>query len=50
MHATTFDWIEYVHRLLAEMPGSLLVADAGGAHLDTLIAAWDGWRGARSAP
>jgi ribosomal protein S18 acetylase RimI-like enzyme len=44
-HATTPDRIEYVHRLLAETPGSLLVADGGGALLGTLIAAWDGWRG-----
>ena len=44
-HATTPDRIEYVQRLLTEMPGSLLVADAGTALLGTLIAAWDGWRG-----
>jgi ribosomal protein S18 acetylase RimI-like enzyme len=44
-HATTADRIEDVHRLLAETPGSLLVADAGGVLLGTLIAAWDGWRG-----
>jgi ribosomal protein S18 acetylase RimI-like enzyme len=44
-HATTADRIEHVHRLLAETPGSLLIADAGGALLGTLIAAWDGWRG-----
>jgi ribosomal protein S18 acetylase RimI-like enzyme len=44
-HAITPDRIEYVHRLLAETPGSLLVADGGGVLLGTLIAAWDGWRG-----
>jgi ribosomal protein S18 acetylase RimI-like enzyme len=44
-HATTPDRVEHVHRLLAETPGSLLVADAGSALLGTLIAAWDGWRG-----
>lgn len=44
-HATTADRIEHVDRLLAETPGSLLVADAGGTLLGTLIAAWDGWRG-----
>jgi ribosomal protein S18 acetylase RimI-like enzyme len=44
-HATTADRPEDVHRLLAEMPGSLLVADAGGAPVGALIAAWDGWRG-----
>jgi ribosomal protein S18 acetylase RimI-like enzyme len=44
-HATTPDRIEDVHRLLAETPGSLLVADADGALVGVLIAAWDGWRG-----
>ncbi len=44
-HATTSDRIEDVHRLLAELPGSLLVADAGGVLVGALIAAWDGWRG-----
>jgi ribosomal protein S18 acetylase RimI-like enzyme len=44
-HATIPDRIEHVQRLLAQAPGSLFVADAGGAFLGTLIAAWDGWRG-----
>lgn len=44
-HATAPDRIEDLHRLLSETPGSLLVADAGGALVGTLIAAWDGWRG-----
>ncbi len=44
-HATTPDRPEDVHRLLADIPGSLLVADAGGALVGALIAAWDGWRG-----
>lgn len=44
-HATTPDRIDDVHRLLAEMPGSLLVAEARGALVGALIAAWDGWRG-----
>jgi ribosomal protein S18 acetylase RimI-like enzyme len=44
-HATTPDRIEDVHRLLTETPGSLLVADADGALVGALIAAWDGWRG-----
>jgi ribosomal protein S18 acetylase RimI-like enzyme len=44
-HATTPDRIEDVHRLLAETAGSLLVADANGALVGVLIAAWDGWRG-----
>jgi ribosomal protein S18 acetylase RimI-like enzyme len=43
-HATTLDRIEDVHRLLAEITGSLLVADASGALVGALIAAWDGWR------
>jgi ribosomal protein S18 acetylase RimI-like enzyme len=34
-----------MQRLLSGEPGSLLVADADGAILGALIAAWDGWRG-----
>jgi ribosomal protein S18 acetylase RimI-like enzyme len=44
-HATTRDRIEDIHRLLVETPGSVLVADSGGALVGALIAAWDGWRG-----
>jgi ribosomal protein S18 acetylase RimI-like enzyme len=44
-HVTTPDRPEDVYRLFAEMPGSLLVADAGGVLVGALIAAWDGWRG-----
>jgi ribosomal protein S18 acetylase RimI-like enzyme len=44
-HASTPDRLEDVQRLLAETPGSLLVADRDGAILGALIAAWDGWRG-----
>jgi ribosomal protein S18 acetylase RimI-like enzyme len=44
-HASTADRIEDVHRLLAQAPGSVLVADVGGTLVGTLIAAWDGWRG-----
>jgi ribosomal protein S18 acetylase RimI-like enzyme len=44
-HATTSDRLEDVQRLLAETPGSLLVADSDGVILGALIAAWDGWRG-----
>jgi ribosomal protein S18 acetylase RimI-like enzyme len=44
-HASTTDQPEDVHRLLTERPGSLLVADASGALVGALIAAWDGWRG-----
>ncbi len=34
-----------MRRLLLEEAGSLLVAEADGAILGALIAAWDGWRG-----
>lgn len=44
-HATTPDRPEDVHRLLAETPGTLLVADADSVIVGALIAAWDGWRG-----
>ena len=44
-HATTPDRLGDAQRLLAETPGSLLVADCDGAILGALIAAWDGWRG-----
>ncbi|HEV7938034.1 MAG TPA: GNAT family N-acetyltransferase [Solirubrobacteraceae bacterium] len=44
-HASTADRPGDVQRLLAEAPGSLLVATADGAILGALIAAWDGWRG-----
>ena len=44
-HATTADHLADVQRLLVQMPGSLLVAERGGAIVGALIAAWDGWRG-----
>ncbi len=44
-HATTTDRLGDVQQLLSNTPGSLLVADADGAILGALIAAWDGWRG-----
>jgi ribosomal protein S18 acetylase RimI-like enzyme len=45
-HATIADLLEDVQRLIEDnTPGSLLVADADGAILGALIAAWDGWRG-----
>ncbi|MGA9876774.1 MAG: GNAT family N-acetyltransferase [Solirubrobacteraceae bacterium] len=44
-HATTTDRLEDVQRLLSEGSESLLVADADGAIVGALIAAWDGWRG-----
>lgn len=44
-HATTADRLVDVQQLLADKPGSLLVAGSDGAILGALIAAWDGWRG-----
>jgi ribosomal protein S18 acetylase RimI-like enzyme len=44
-HATTSDHPEDVRRLVAEQPGSLLVAESDRAVVGALIAAWDGWRG-----
>lgn len=34
-----------LQHLIATMPGALLVAEAEGAIVGVLIAAWDGWRG-----
>ena len=39
------DTPEALTLLLAGRPRALLLADAGGAVLGALIAAWDGWRG-----
>ncbi|MGH2853384.1 MAG: GNAT family N-acetyltransferase [Solirubrobacteraceae bacterium] len=44
-YATTIDHPGDVRRLVAEQPGSLLIADAESAIVGALIAAWDGWRG-----
>ncbi len=44
-HARTVDHPGDVQRLVAERPGSLLIADLGSATVGALIAAWDGWRG-----
>ena len=44
-HASTPDSEEALRRLLADRPGALLVAEADGMVLGTLIAASDGWRG-----
>src|SRR5580692_2525348 len=44
-HATTADLAPDVERLIAEAPGSLLVAASNGEIVGALIAAWDGWRG-----
>lgn len=43
---TVTDDLESVQRLVAEGPGALLVAEADGAIFGTIIAGWDGWRGA----
>ena len=39
------DTPEGLSRLLANDPQALIVADAGGVVIGSLIAAWDGWRG-----
>jgi len=39
------DSIESLRRLLATDPGALLVADAHGEAVGSMIAAWNGWRG-----
>jgi ribosomal protein S18 acetylase RimI-like enzyme len=44
-HASTADRLEDLQRLLAETPGSLLVAEGDSTILGALIAAWDHWRG-----
>jgi ribosomal protein S18 acetylase RimI-like enzyme len=44
-HASTPDRPTDLRRLVAEMPGSLLVAEVRGSIVGALIAAWDGWRG-----
>jgi ribosomal protein S18 acetylase RimI-like enzyme len=43
--ASTPDTPEALERLLATDPGALLVAEAGGAIVGVIVAAWDGWRG-----
>lgn len=44
-HASTSDHLEHVERLIAQLPGSLLVAEQAETIVGALIAAWDGWRG-----
>lgn len=44
-HAVTPDHDADVRRLVADMPGSLLVGEDAGRIVGALIAVWDGWRG-----
>jgi ribosomal protein S18 acetylase RimI-like enzyme len=44
-HSSTPDTADGLERLFAADPGSLLLAEADGELVGTLIAAWDGWRG-----
>lgn len=44
-HASSADQLEDVQRLLAGIPGSIVVAQSGNEIVGVLIAAWDGWRG-----
>jgi len=44
-HPTITDDMAGVARLLADAPGSLLVAVDGGLVVGAVIAAWNGWRG-----
>jgi ribosomal protein S18 acetylase RimI-like enzyme len=43
--AATIDRPREVQHLLADQPGSLLIADLESAIVGAVIAAWDGWRG-----
>jgi ribosomal protein S18 acetylase RimI-like enzyme len=42
---TETDDLVGIEALLAHDPGAVLLADAEGAVIGSLIAAWDGWRG-----
>ncbi len=42
---TSTDSADALERLLRQDPGALMVADAGGEIVGTVIAGWDGWRG-----
>jgi ribosomal protein S18 acetylase RimI-like enzyme len=44
-YAGVEDSVEGIERLLAFDPTALLVAEADGTLVATLIATWDGWRG-----
>lgn len=43
---TVTDDVESVRRVVTEGPATLLVAEVDGAVVGTIIAGWDGWRGA----
>src|SRR4051794_26029018 len=45
VQAKTADTPEVLERLVADRPGSLLVAVLEGCIIGALIATWDGWRG-----
>ncbi len=42
---TSTDSADALQSLLGQDPGALMVADAGGEIVGTVIAGWDGWRG-----
>jgi len=42
---TSTDSADALHALLRHDPGALMVADAGGEVVGSVIAGWDGWRG-----
>ena len=43
---TVTDNVESVRHLVAQGPGTLLVAEMDDAIVGTIVAGWDGWRGA----
>ena len=42
---TSTDSVEVLTNLVGHDPGALIVAEADGAIVGTVIAGWDGWRG-----
>lgn len=43
---TVTDDVPSIRRLVADGPGTLLVAERDGAIVGSIVAGWDGWRGA----